>query len=395
MAVYATLNIPGPVSFDHTVAGTFLLSKNGARNYNYDGFYESGYTLAIWYKPFGQYGWDADTSALTVGITEHYDNGGSIGWVIFRDWIAGSQQTSFTDYGVDEELQTVAITGYPEAPVKAIEPSPENEETGIDWEDLTLCWSDGGDADEHIASLFNVYFSKVGESLSLVGTIDLTYGSLELEVTPPDLDYNATYQWRIDSVNSAGTAVGDTWTFTTIVGPPLKATTPSPADSATGVVFSQTNLSWVDPGAGTSSASAIFQVYFDDEWVADVTEPTIAIPTLLLPGVVHTWYVDSENDCDIEYGDTWTFTVSDYPITNVQNNGVWHPNGTYTAIIYAPDSNVGVTLCYDDAESNFNKVLGTGISVESKLSSLWSRYAIEVPGNVGTGTLYIKWHYDA
>ena len=279
-------------------------------------------------------------------------------------------------------------------PQRATTPSPEDTEEDISLSLAELSWEDGGTGD-YAATSYDVWFAtSYGEDPFVLVAEGITNTYVSFDDIVLELEPETEYSWWVVSYNEGGEIEGYVWTFTTAAGSlPVKATTPSPAHEATNVLFSQATLSWVDPGTGEQIATS-FDVYINEIKTSTVTEPVAAIVSFLLP-TSYTWRVDSINADGTTTGDTWTFTVDDSPIINVQNNGVWHPNGTYTAIIYAPDSNVGVTLCYDDAESNLNKVLGTGISVESKLSSLWSRYAIEVPGNVGTGTLYIKWHYDA
>ena len=303
------------------------------------------------------------------------------------------QIDSINDYGTTTGDVWTFTTGGA-VPLKATTPSPEDTEEDISLSLAELSWEDGGTGD-HAATSYDVWFAtSYGEDPFVLVAEGITNTYVSFDDIVLELEPETEYSWWVVSYNESGEIEGYVWTFTTAAGSlPVKATTPSPTNAATDVKFTQTTLSWVDPGTGEQIATS-FDVYINEIKTSTVTEPVAAIVSFLLP-TSYTWRVDSINADGTTTGDTWTFTVDDSPIINVQNNGVWHPNGTYTAIIYAPDSNVGVTLCYDDAESNLNKVLGTGISVESKLSSLWSRYAIEVPGNVGTGTLYIKWHYDA
>jgi hypothetical protein len=120
--------------------------------------------------------------------------------------------------------------------------------------------------------------------------------------------------------------------------PPVKASIPTPADGATGVVPVPT-LGW-QPGG----LAGKHDVYFSDNW-DDVNEATTLSPpdiyrarrdpnnytppTLEL-GSVYYWRVDEVNGADVWRGDIWRFTVSDYLIvdnfesyTNTSPNIIW------------------------------------------------------------------------
>ncbi len=82
---------------------------------------------------------------------------------------------------------------------------------------LTLSWEEGEDAEKHDVYL-GTDFNDVNDAnrsnplgvLVSQGQITATYS--------PDLDFNTTYYWRIDEVNSAGYDAifkGDVWSFTT------------------------------------------------------------------------------------------------------------------------------------------------------------------------------------
>jgi len=109
-------------------------------------------------------------------------------------------------------------------PVKATNPTPEDVATDIPMSTVEITWEDGGGAET-----YDVYFGPDGD-VSLVSegqeetSWDLPVGVLE--------DYNTIYDWRIDSVNAAGTTTGDTWSFTTLVFAP-----PAPSGEGDGGEF--------------------------------------------------------------------------------------------------------------------------------------------------------------
>jgi murein DD-endopeptidase MepM/ murein hydrolase activator NlpD len=106
----------------------------------------------------------------------------------------------------------------PQPPSKATGPSPANGASGVSTAP-TLTW--GGASG---ATSYNVYF---GTTLPLWPTDTTTVRSY----TPSSLMPGATYTWRIDPINEAGTTRGDAWTFTTAAAAaPLRITAPTPDD---------------------------------------------------------------------------------------------------------------------------------------------------------------------
>jgi hypothetical protein len=89
----------------------------------------------------------------------------------------------------------------PGPPVKAANPSPANNATGV-LTNTQLSWS-AGDATE-----FDVYSGPAG-SMSFQGR------QPQNTFDPGSLNTFTQYQWRIDSINQFGTTTGDLWTFTT------------------------------------------------------------------------------------------------------------------------------------------------------------------------------------
>lgn len=91
-------------------------------------------------------------------------------------------------------------------PTFASRPHPQNG-TQVDGIDVELSWRAGRGSAHH-----EVYLAPSGESLTQVGTTTQTTFNVD------SLDYDASYQWRVDEVNASADLVchqGDVWTFTT------------------------------------------------------------------------------------------------------------------------------------------------------------------------------------
>lgn len=74
-----------------------------------------------------------------------------------------------------------------------------------------------------MAETYDVYFSPVGQELSLIA-FDIEATEFEI---PYPLNYNTEYQWRVDAINAAGITEGDVWTFTgLIMYPPVASRHP-------------------------------------------------------------------------------------------------------------------------------------------------------------------------
>ncbi|MDO8301611.1 MAG: hypothetical protein Q7T18_00065, partial [Sedimentisphaerales bacterium] len=103
---------------------------------------------------------------------------------------------------------------------------------------------------------------------------------------------------------------GDTWQFTSLTAP-AKATSPTPAHNATGVVVT-TDLSW-NRGAATSV----------DVWFAKVGEALVKVLSdttaaaydtgTMLAGTQYQWRVDTKNAAGTTQGDLWLFTTLGLP----------------------------------------------------------------------------------
>jgi hypothetical protein len=166
----------------------------------------------------------------------------------------------------------------------------------------------------------------------------------------PVIIASTTYQWRIDTINAAGTTTGDTWQFITVT-PPAAVSTPTPTSGLNGVARNQ-DISWAAGARATS-----YRVYFSTVQ-ADVASkaagalqvPDITTTTwdtgLLGINTAYYWRVVSINEAGTTDGPVWVFTtgtpvLSDPVVKNYKkrlcalaNNKFWcSDNSVPTAIL--------------------------------------------------------------
>ncbi|MBE3045975.1 hypothetical protein IMZ48_26240 [Candidatus Bathyarchaeota archaeon] len=122
---------------------------------------------------------------------------------------------------------------------KPTTPTPTNNATEVDFTGFQLSWVNGGGA-----TAYKIY---IGPSGSLVqvgsqqsGTNYITTLS-ELQTIFAATPINQKIYWRADATDGATWVTGDEWNFD---ARPAKATTPGPANSATGIARVQ-DLTWV------------------------------------------------------------------------------------------------------------------------------------------------------
>lgn len=99
--------------------------------------------------------------------------------------------------------QFQAISGSFSAPAKATNLSPSNNATHVPLAG-PISWSNGGGA-----NTFKLYLDQNNPPTTLVQNSAATSYT-------PSLSYNTSYNYRVDSVNSAGTTSGDQTAFTTL-----------------------------------------------------------------------------------------------------------------------------------------------------------------------------------
>ncbi len=199
-------------------------------------------------------------------------------------------------------------------------PSPSDGATDVPVTAM-LSWSAAGNADS-----YDVYF---GTDETAIANADNTApefmgNQTGLSYDPPgNLAYEATYYWRIDSVNSVGITKGNVWSFTTEAEPtepPEKVASPDPADGATDVPIYKV-LSW-----GVASSADSYDVYLgtdetsvanadksSSEFKGNQVELSYGPPGGLAYETTYYWRIDSVNAAGTTKGDVWSFTTEAPP----------------------------------------------------------------------------------
>ena len=115
----------------------------------------------------------------------------------------------------------------------------------------------------------------------------------------------ATITFEVTASNAGGSSAPATSAPTSAVLPlaPSKATTPSPANAATGVLPYAPTLSWVNGGGATS-----YDVWFNGSFIHNQAGTTYA-PGALAFNTAYTWRIDAVNAGGTTTGDTWGFTT--------------------------------------------------------------------------------------
>jgi hypothetical protein len=129
---------------------------------------------------------DAGDPGTPVGL-ERFPNGGRI---------------NIGAYGGTVEA---SLSPWQRPPGQASNPDPADGAIGVYYRNVKLSWTPGLNAVSH-----NVYFGPNINDMVLV-SMHQTATEFELET----LEYDTTYYWRIDEINSEGTTTGEIWTFRT------------------------------------------------------------------------------------------------------------------------------------------------------------------------------------
>jgi hypothetical protein len=183
---------------------------------------------------------------------------------------------------------------------KARRPSPRNRSVDIK-PDTKLTWRAGRGGDKKYNLYIGTSLDAVGVSAKAVkeGLTESTFG--------PELGFNKTYHWRVDTIENGTVHKGVTWQFTTTDG---KASDPSPAAKAEKVA-SNASLAWKGGLAASSH-----KVYFgtDPEKLVDkgVVSGNSFTPKGLELGKQYYWRVDAINGSWKQSpwkGNLWSFTV--------------------------------------------------------------------------------------
>jgi cysteine-rich repeat protein len=263
---------------------------------------------------------------------------------------------------------TYTCSGTPSVctPPVAATPSPANYATGI-VNGQQLGW-----AASARATSYDVYFGT-----SLPGTPNAN--QVGTSYTPGTLTPNTTYHWRIDGKNAAGTTTGTVWSFSTLALP-AQAATPSPANSATGIVNGQ-QLGW---GAATGATS--YDVYFG------TSTPGVFIGNqsgtgynqgTLAAGTTYYWRIDSKNAAGTTTGTVWSFSTLALPAQAATPT----PSNSATGIGLSQQLGWGAV----SGATSYDVYFGTSSPGASKGSQTGLSYN---PGTLTQGTPYY-WRIDA
>jgi hypothetical protein len=191
----------------------------------------------------------------------------------------------------DDSARITAVKGEPAASM----PTPIDEATGI-CPILTLYWEP---TDEEPDPNHDVYldtdFNDVRDA-NRASHGNVQYYSENQEdpnYTPPTLQLNTTYYWRVDEVNTVDGTVYDTypvvWQFTTADG---NASAPDPPDGRRGVNPADVVLRWT-PSCVATAQDVYFSADFDD---VNTMQPTAIEDTVSA----------TDNNCPVGTLDTYT-----------------------------------------------------------------------------------------
>ncbi|HVP10031.1 MAG TPA: hypothetical protein VMV94_02470, partial [Phycisphaerae bacterium] len=191
---------------------------------------------------------------------------------------------------------------------QATDPNPTDGQDGVSLYP-TLTWTSG-----LLATSQDIYF---GTSFSAVS--DATRSSTEFQANQVGTSYVVgpltgvtIYYWRIDSVTADGTTKGEIWQFRTAPG---KASSPTPADFATGVTLT-TSMKWT-AGAGAAYHNVFFSTIRADvqsgapaAYQGQQAGTTYGHP--LVAGTTYYWRIDelAADGVTVTQGDVWTFTTA-------------------------------------------------------------------------------------
>ena len=226
----------------------FCDPENGAENVlPYTGLWAGAYSLYAKGGPYTAVFTVDGVDSSPINCNQVAPNAINAGWSDWSTPIPGHTYTwSAVFYGKDclvGESPTFEFT-LGDAPNKTIAPSPSDLATGIPADLSELSWDiNNPDLDPDDDSNFvTVYLQGVDLMIgSLVDHVSSSkFGELQVD----------RYIWRIDVTSAYGTTVGDTWTFdvagyTPSPSLPGKPTTPSPANTATGITLNLTALTWI------------------------------------------------------------------------------------------------------------------------------------------------------
>ena len=273
-------------------------------------------------------------------------------------------------------------------PVAASTPSPATGATGLSITP-TLSWTVGSYTISH-----DVYFGTNQSSVTYATHTAGEFRGNHASTTyaPGTLAANTTYYWRIDEVGNGGITTGTVWSFTTAAAPG-QATTPNPANSATGVSITA-DLSW-SAGSGTNSHN----VYFGTDSTPDETEykgnqagTTYDLGTLTA-STTYYWRIDEVGNGGTTTGIVWSFTTNANSVPTFVAAGAVTSNTTAITpalpasiatgdilLLFLETANEAITIPTPNggtwtAVTNSPQGTGTAASTSAtRLTVFWSRY---------------------
>ncbi len=137
------------------------------------------------------------------------------------------------------------------------------------------------------------------------GTV--TFGNANAVDTTASFGAAGTYVLRLTASDSVLSAYDEvTITVNAVVGPPTKATNPSPSNGATGVSLTPT-LSWT-AGSGATSHKVYFGTSNPPAYQTQQTATTYS-PGTLANFTTYYWRIDEVNTYGTTTGDLWSFTT--------------------------------------------------------------------------------------
>jgi hypothetical protein len=307
------------------------------------------------------------------------------------------------NYNVTNPGQTtVTATPPTQTPGKATSPSPTNSATGVGIS-TNLSWTAGPNTSSH-----DVYFgtssSAVNNATTSSGEFKGNQGSTTYD-PPGNLAVSTTYYWRIDEVNDthSTSTKGDVWSFTTeAVQTPGQATSPNPADTATGVGVNA-DLSWTaGPNTsthnvyfGTSSSTVDNATTSSSQFKGNQGGTTYDLGTLNT-STTYYWRIDEVNDTHstTTKGSVWSFTTGTPPTPGQATS----PSPANSATDVSLSTNLSWTA--GPNTSSHNVYLGTSSSAVDNATTSSSEFkgnqgstTYDPPGNLSNDTTYY-WRID-
>jgi phosphodiesterase/alkaline phosphatase D-like protein len=275
---------------------------------------------------------DITTGTLIVNgdVTSTINTYKTNGWITAYDG-TGTVNVSYNTPNAGKTTVTASSGGLPG---QAANPNPVNGATGVAIT-ATLSWTAGSGATSH-----DVYFGTTSPGALIGNQAAATYN-------PGTLAYGTTYYWRIDEKNANGTTTGVVWSFTTTAGGslPAQATTPGPANSATGVSITN-DLSW-SAGSGATSHDVYFGTTSPGILRGNQTATTYDTGTMT-NGTTYYWRIDEKNASGTTTGVVWSFTTAGAAQANLRKGPylIYPGVNTQMTVLWQIDAAAGCTIAW-------------------------------------------------